>query len=297
MYLSSSNDWSDRQLTSRPTSHPAPPEASPPFRDAEAIKPSTRTDEQLPLPGLLEGEDASRFSTASAIAVKAVVKKILRWKRDGFPGGQPVSLSLQNVTELFRNPYVACEKTDGIRFLLYGSNRRIYLIGRRDEVREVAEMYLPRAVDLREAQEMTLLDGELVMDRREGGGFLWRYLIYDCMCLEGDEELQRMNLLRRLQAAKKFVTEPLARLREVQRRQAPDASRSLSADSQQPCGLEYMANGGFSGLAPAESAQKNPPLEIYLKARQTFLRYLTWRRFGEWRCGSHIPRTASSLPL
>ena len=30
------------------------------------------------------------------------------------------------------------------------------------QVREVAEMYLPRAVDLSEAQEMTLLDGELV---------------------------------------------------------------------------------------------------------------------------------------
>lgn len=159
--------------------------------------------DERPLPGLLEGENPARFSVQQAKIIKDAVKRILRWKKDDFPGGQPVSLSMQNVTgiarligvdalhvsqwilalsmftchapikmatkmfwyplvhgplgssvaaedfkqslpklrplvwtaELFRNAYVACEKTDGIRFLLLCANQRLYLIGRRDEVR------------------------------------------------------------------------------------------------------------------------------------------------------------------
>ena len=53
--------------------------------------------EPLPLPGLLEGDDALRFSAAAAKPVKAAVKRILKWKRNTFPGGQPVSLSFQNM--------------------------------------------------------------------------------------------------------------------------------------------------------------------------------------------------------
>lgn len=53
---------------------------------------------ELPLPGLLEGENPAQFSKQQAKTIKDAVKKILRWKRDGFPGGQPVSLSMQNVT-------------------------------------------------------------------------------------------------------------------------------------------------------------------------------------------------------
>ncbi|KAL8438286.1 hypothetical protein ACSSS7_000263 [Eimeria intestinalis] len=129
-----------------------------------ASAPGPSKASELPLPGLLEGENPSLFSFQQAKQIKNIAKRILKWKRDDFPGGQPVSLSMQNVTELFRNAYVACEKTDGVRFLLLGTNHRLYLIGRRNEVREVADMYLPRSLDLSESQEMTLLDGELVMD-------------------------------------------------------------------------------------------------------------------------------------
>lgn len=52
----------------------------------------------LPLPGILEGEDPSVFSLRQSKSIKDFVKQILRWNRTGFPGGQPVSLSMQNLT-------------------------------------------------------------------------------------------------------------------------------------------------------------------------------------------------------
>ncbi|KAL8272752.1 hypothetical protein Esti_003302 [Eimeria stiedai] len=218
---------------------------------------------ELPLPGLLEGENPSLFGLQQAKQIKNIAKRILKWKRDDFPGGQPVSLSMQNVTELFRNAYVACEKTDGVRFLLLGTNHRLYLIGRRNEVREIADMYLPRSLDLTESQDMTLLDGELVMDRRDSGGFVWRYLIYDCIAVDGNEEIQKLNLLQRLHAVKKFVTEPVARLREVRQRQ----SAALNANPHElPFGCTDTVDGNSFGFESSAIGGKEHPMEIYLKA-------------------------------
>ncbi|CDJ37835.1 mRNA capping enzyme, putative [Eimeria tenella] len=199
-----------------------------------------------PLPGTLENSDGAAFSAAAAKRIKNRIKEILKWKRDSFPGGQPVSLSMQNITELFRNAYVACEKTDGIRFLLFSKDRRIYLIGRRDEVREISEMYLPRAADSSEAQEETLLDGELVLDQLEGAA-VWRFLVYDCISIDGNETIQKLNLLKRLHAVRKQVIEPLLllQLQQQQQQQTAAAAAAAVGDSLPLC--------------------SKPPMEIYLK--------------------------------
>ncbi|CDJ65247.1 mRNA capping enzyme, putative [Eimeria necatrix] len=186
-----------------------------------------------PLPGTLENSEGAAFSAAAAKRIKNRIKEILKWKRDSFP-------------ELFRNAYVACEKTDGIRFLLFSKDRRIYLIGRRDEVREISEMYLPRAADSSEAQEETLLDGELVMDQLEGAA-VWRFLVYDCISIDGNETIQKLNLLKRLHAVRKQVIEPLLllQLQQQQQQQTAAAAAAAVGDSLPPC--------------------SKPPMEIYLK--------------------------------
>lgn len=105
-------------------------------------------------------------------------------------------------------------------------------------------------------------------DRGDDGRVVWRYLIYDCIALDGDEEIQKHNLLRRLQVAKKFVAEPLKRLQEVQRRQAAN----LSA-----CGkpVPYPVSLDNAYVFPsAPHVPINPPMEIYLKARLLRIWYL-----------------------
>ncbi|KAL8444289.1 hypothetical protein Emag_005550 [Eimeria magna] len=205
---------------------------------------------ELPLPGLLEGENPSLFSLQQAKHIKNIAKRILKWKRDDFPGGQPVSLSMQNVTDRLS---CVCKP-----LVLFADG----------QVREIADMYLPRSLDLTESQEMTLLDGELVMDRRDSGGFIWRYLIYDCIAVDGNEEIQKLNLLQRLHAAKKFVTEPVARLREVQQRE----SAAFNANPNElPFGFTDTADGNHNNTFAFESSEigpKEPPMEIYLKARK-----------------------------
>ena len=103
-----------------------------------------------------------------------------------------------------------------------------------------------------------------LQDWRDNGGFVWRYLIYDCISVDGDDGIQKQNLLRRLQAAKKFVTEPLERLREVQQRQAAelqDASRDQQHSYQGGAFLDETF--AFGRIKTGPSA---PPMEIYLKA-------------------------------
>lgn len=106
------------------------------------------------------------------------------------------------------------------------------------------------------------MDGS--QDRRDDGRLLWRYLIYDCISVDGDEDIQKLNLLRRLQAAKKFVTEPLARLREVQQRQ-PAGSDAGRFEPPYP-GTDFM--DGALDFKPPGSAPRDPPMEIYLKVQR-----------------------------
>uniref|UniRef100_A0A0G4GV92 mRNA guanylyltransferase n=1 Tax=Chromera velia CCMP2878 TaxID=1169474 RepID=A0A0G4GV92_9ALVE len=88
-----------------------------------------------------------------------------------FPGSQVVSLTNHNVADLVRNPYVACEKSDGTRyFLLAGKSRWSYLIGRKNDIIAFQNFWFPRKNkspdgEPPEAQEYTLLDGEMVTDK------------------------------------------------------------------------------------------------------------------------------------
>ncbi|KAL8443771.1 hypothetical protein Emed_006581 [Eimeria media] len=97
-------------------------------------------------------------------------------------------------------------------------------------------------------------------DRRDSGGFIWRYLIYDCIAVDGDEEIQKLNLLQRLHAAKKFVTEPVARLREVQQRQSMFGCTDTSESGNH--NINHINSFPFESSA---IEPKEPPMEIYLK--------------------------------
>ncbi|EEA06259.1 mRNA capping enzyme, putative [Cryptosporidium muris RN66] len=86
------------------------------------------------------------FVLDEGIQKNEILKKVRNycgWRQDTFPGSQPVSLNQQKLESCIgRNTYVACEKTDGIRLLLYAASRRVFLIDRNQQV-NVVNMTLP----------------------------------------------------------------------------------------------------------------------------------------------------------
>jgi mRNA guanylyltransferase len=105
---------------------------------------------------------------------------------------------------LLLNSYFVCEKTDGIRYLLYvtadgDDQEAVYLIDRKNDYWFIAErnIHFPRKDAEREDAFVsgTLLDGELVMDEAvDEQGHKYKepkYLIFDVLALGGKVMMNR----------------------------------------------------------------------------------------------------------
>eukprot|EP01071_Lankesteria_metandrocarpae_P009786 Lankesteria_metandrocarpae@DN5247_c0_g2_i1.p1 len=92
------------------------------------------------------------------------VRQFCKWRYPSFPGSQPISFNKQHLQTVARIPYVACEKTDGIRFLCYISGSYTFLVDRTEKVR-CLQMHMPQRGNPTQHHRSTLLDGELVLDK------------------------------------------------------------------------------------------------------------------------------------
>jgi len=129
-----------------------------------------------------------------------------------FPGAQPVSFTRQHLAELKRRDYYVCEKSDGIRCLLYftealdrewdGPGQRMkeahYLIDRKNNCYYVESLHFPLAaeppakqIDFASYHARTLLDGELLIDTYPDGREVLKYLVFDCLVMDGQDLLSR----------------------------------------------------------------------------------------------------------
>lgn len=121
-----------------------------------------------------------------------------------FPGPQPISIERRHFSMLKRQPYVVCEKTDGIRYMLvswtFEDRRACVLVDRAFQTRPVA-MAVPRD---------TVLDGELV----HGRDGKWLYMIYDAVMIKG-QNVSQQPLTERLAAAAKLVKSVLRSTKDV----------------------------------------------------------------------------------
>lgn len=134
-----------------------------------------------------------------------------------FPGAQPVSFSARHLLELQKDDYFVCEKTDGIRCLLYfargdpdSDNPEIhYLIDRKNDYRFVPGLHFPLPDDdtFQSFHVDTLVDGELVNDHYEDGTQQLKYLVFDCLVLDG-QVLMHRTLDKRLAYFKEKVLKP-----------------------------------------------------------------------------------------
>ncbi|OJJ04540.1 hypothetical protein ASPVEDRAFT_74038 [Aspergillus versicolor CBS 583.65] len=145
------------------------------------------------------------------------VAELLGRKNLSFPGAQPVSFSRHHLTELQREDYYVCEKTDGIRCLMYfargepdSDNPEIhYLIDRKNEYRYVPNLHFPLPNDdtFQSFHVDTLVDGELVNDTYDDGTQQLKYLVFDCLVLDG-QSLMHRTLDKRLAYFKEKVLKP-----------------------------------------------------------------------------------------
>ncbi|KAK5663933.1 hypothetical protein OQA88_145 [Cercophora sp. LCS_1] len=137
----------------------------------------------------------------------------------GFPGAQPVSFARRHLDELRRQDYYVCEKSDGIRYLLYltadeHGNESHYLIDRKNEYWWIHQrnLHFPLHGDAQAFHTGTLIDGELVMDRMPNGTKVPKFLVFDLLALDGKADLLSKPLDKRLGYFKEHVMKPYKRL-------------------------------------------------------------------------------------
>ncbi|KAL7626836.1 Dcp1p-Dcp2p decapping enzyme complex alpha subunit [Parahypoxylon ruwenzoriense] len=148
------------------------------------------------------------------------VANLLHRNSVGFPGAQPVSFTRKHLEELLREDYYVCEKSDGIRYLMYlteDENRSEvhYLIDRKNDYWFInaGSLHFPLPQNQQAFHTGTLLDGELVMDTLSDGRREPRYLVFDCLALDGQSLMSR-ELSKRLGYFQEQVFKPYKKLLE-----------------------------------------------------------------------------------
>lgn len=152
------------------------------------------------------------------------VSDLLGTHNKSFPGAQPVSFASQHLRALQEADYFLCEKTDGIRCLLFltftisgqdGAGRDIreetaFLIDRKNDYYYINNPHLHFPLPNRPDESFhtqTLIDGELVLDTEKDGRRVRRYMVFDCMALDNESQMNRV-LPVRLQKFKNNVFTP-----------------------------------------------------------------------------------------
>lgn len=137
-----------------------------------------------------------------------------------FPGAQPVSFAARHKLELQKQDYFVCEKSDGIRCLMYltsdrnpeGPQEVTYLIDRKNDYYHVQHIHFPKSAENPEPfHEDTILDGELVNDTLPDGRTQLMYLVFDCLVLNKDP-LMHLTLDKRIGRFRDIVYKPYRKL-------------------------------------------------------------------------------------
>ncbi|MCJ1359506.1 MAG: Dcp1p-Dcp2p decapping enzyme complex alpha subunit [Icmadophila ericetorum] len=143
------------------------------------------------------------------------VAQLLGRDRPNFPGAQPVSFARRHLFELQKENYFVCEKSDGIRCLMWqtkmqtpsGPQEYIFLIDRKNDYYHVPALHFPLPEDELNFHIATLVDGELVNDRQPDGSLQLKYLVFDCLVLDGGRLMHR-TLDKRLAYFREKVFNP-----------------------------------------------------------------------------------------
>ncbi|KAL8704194.1 MAG: hypothetical protein Q9201_002655 [Fulgogasparrea decipioides] len=144
------------------------------------------------------------------------VADLLGRNSTSFPGAQPVSFAARHKFELQKQDYYVCEKSDGIRCLMYHTEdeqkrEAVYLIDRKNDYYWVQNLHFPLPGVEEHFHLNTLVDGELVNDRQPNGVMQLKYLVFDCLYLDGNSLMHR-TLDKRLAYFRESVFFPYRKL-------------------------------------------------------------------------------------
>ena len=169
------------------------------------------------MPGFLVPNDDAR-------GLKEEVANILERDRMTFPGAQPVSFGREHLAELQQREYFMCEKTDGLRVLLFlhwfadesGSIQPLtFLIDRKNNYYNVEPaIRVPYYQDQNDRSKFifgTILDGELVNDQYPGEPSpRLIYYVFDALAVD-NTNLTTKGMDKRLGRMKEHVLRPYSK--------------------------------------------------------------------------------------
>ncbi|KAI1074685.1 mRNA capping enzyme, alpha subunit [Whalleya microplaca] len=163
-------------------------------------------------------EPGIKISYEVVRSLRQEVADLLHRSTPAFPGAQPVSFTRKHLDELLREDYYVCEKSDGIRYLLYltedeSGKESHYLIDRKNDYWYIntGSLHFPTPHNQQDFHKGTVLDGELVMDTLTDGRQEPRYLVFDCLAMDGQSLIKR-DLNKRLGYFQEQVLKPYKKL-------------------------------------------------------------------------------------
>jgi len=158
-----------------------------------------------------------RLSDQDADFQRTNVADLLHLNSTRFPGAQPVSFASKHLAELRKRDYFMCEKTDGVRCVLYLTQIFIegesveaqFLIDRKNDYYYIPQdaLHIPTPRDFASFHVGTLLDGELVRQTFKSGVERLAYLIFDCLAIDS-EEITQKPFDKRLARVHEFIAKP-----------------------------------------------------------------------------------------
>ncbi|OCH93401.1 mRNA capping enzyme [Obba rivulosa] len=150
--------------------------------------------------------------------LRQYVARLCQLENERFPGSQPVSFSTRDLAKLEFQDFWVCEKSDGIRVLLFvqtdpqTNDQAVYLIDRHNSYRQVTGLFFPHYEDPRRPLMNTIVDGELVIDvdprtKQE----TLRYLAFDCLVVD-DQNVMYRTLDKRYGRLQAWFYKPYAKM-------------------------------------------------------------------------------------
>lgn len=154
--------------------------------------------------------------------LKQQVVGLLRTRPHSFPGAQPVSFTREHLhSNLLNRDYLVCEKSDGIRVLLFvlinpdTGEEGTFLITRENEYYHIPDFHFPRSkTNLNSSHNGVIIDGELVFSINPVNKIKEiRFLIFDCLAIDG-QSIMNKTLYKRLYHAQMDFHIPYIELRK-----------------------------------------------------------------------------------